>query len=102
VREFLAAAIRHRANAMVGRGEYQLAIAEVDRLFKRYAWSNEAGLSMEVAWAMLTKSASLEFLGLHKESKDTCDALITRFSRSRDQQVQAAVETARGHRERLA
>jgi tetratricopeptide (TPR) repeat protein len=102
VREFLAAAIRHRANAMAGRGEYQLAIAEVDRLLKRYMWSNETGLSMEVALAMLTKAASLELLGFHKESKDTHHALVTRFSRSRDQQVQAAVETARGHRERVA
>jgi tetratricopeptide (TPR) repeat protein len=101
VREFLAAAIRHRANAMAGRGDYQVAIADVDRLLQRYQWSDESGLSEEVAWAMLTKAGSLEFLNLPKEAKHAYDALVTRFSPSPDKRVEEAVTRAKRRRDEI-
>jgi len=100
-REFLAATIRHRAMAMFARGEYQVAIGDVDRLLKRYLWSNERGLTEEVAWAMLGKAASLLALERPQEAMHTLEALAARFSRSRDKQVQAAVAMAMRRMEEL-
>jgi tetratricopeptide (TPR) repeat protein len=101
VREFLAAAIRHRAVAMAAKGEYQDAIAGVDKLLRRYLRSNESGLTMEVAWAMVTKADALWYLGHPKDAKYAYDAAVARFSRSRDKQVLEAVAWAQRESERL-
>jgi tetratricopeptide (TPR) repeat protein len=101
VREFLAAATRHRADAMAAKGEYQDAIARIDKLLRRYLRSNESGLTMEVAWAMVTKADALWYLGHRKDAKYAYDAAVARFSRSRDKQVQEAVAWAHRESERL-
>jgi tetratricopeptide (TPR) repeat protein len=101
VREAIAAALRHRANSMAAIGEYEVAIADVDRLLERYFGADESGVSQEVAWAILTKAASLEALKRPEEAKQAYDALVNRFRRSSDKGVKAAVASARRVREGL-
>lgn len=101
IREAVAAALRHRANAMAAIRQYQVAIADVDRLMDRYLGAPDNGISDEVAWAMLTKAASLEVLERRTEAKETYDALVTRYGRSSAHEVREAVAVAKRRREGL-
>jgi len=101
MREAVAAALRHRAIAMAGLSEYDVAIADVDRLLDRYLGAAETGVSEEVAWAMVVKAGSLEQLGRIADAKQTFDDLVARYGRSRAEQVRAAVAAARRLRESI-
>ncbi len=101
MREALAAALRHRALAMVGLEQFDVAIADVDRLLDRYIGSAEAGVSEEVAWAMIAKAGSLEQLDRRAEAMRTFDELINRYRRSRAKEVRTVVASARRLREGL-
>jgi tetratricopeptide (TPR) repeat protein len=101
VPEALASALRHRAIAMEALGEYEVAIADVDRLLERYPSRTDEGTGEEIAWAMIAKATAQEALHRQEEAMLTCDNLVSRFQSTRGKHIHAAVASARRLREGL-
>ncbi len=101
MQEALAAALRHRAAALVDSGHSEAALTDVDRTVDRYLGAEDAGIEEEVAWAMLTKGVALEALGRAPEAVATHDALVKRYRRSSRGRVRSAVGSAKRLREGL-
>jgi tetratricopeptide (TPR) repeat protein len=101
LQEALAAALRHRSEALIGLREYEAAVSDVDRVVDRYGSSRTIGIQEEVAWAMVRRAFALEQLGRRAQALATCDSAIRRYGRSAQPQVLEAVKGAAKLRQAL-
>lgn len=101
MQEAVARAFRQKAQAEAAQERFDQAIRDADAAIDHFIGAGDAGISEEIASAMLVKAGALEKVGRGEAALETYNEIVRRYGRSRHAKVRAVVLSSRRLREGL-